>query len=234
MAFWNLSPRTCPVLPASSLRRGGLQRDGIGRLCVQESPRLGQPSARDAPGERGARTRGGLSGDPGKEGAACPLPCTGDPVTWAQRTKMRFAPDPAPPELTKLGRNRGGGKCSNPERFAHGQRRTAQFAYAETRRRQPRSREVAWDSSREEPRERGSPPTLTLSPGKRRRSRPERIHLPSTGGRREVEADSKGFRSTATTEEGTRGRTRKMPPGRRKGHRSRRTSHPQIQSWCAT
>lgn len=140
----------------------------MGRLSVQESSSPGQPPARDAPEERGARTRGGLSGDPGKEEAACPLPGTGDPVTWARRTKMRSAPDPAPLELTKLVRNRGVRECSNPERFAHGQRRTAQFAYAETRRRQPRSWEVAWDSSREEPHERGSPRKLTLAPGKER------------------------------------------------------------------
>mgnify|MGYP006173778603 CR=1 FL=1 len=56
-----------------------------------------------------ARTRGGLSGDSGKEEAVCPLPGTGAPVTWARRTKMRSAPDPAPLEPTKLGRNRGGG-----------------------------------------------------------------------------------------------------------------------------
>ena len=166
------------------------------------------PSARNVPRSRGARTRGGLSGDSGKEEAVCPLPGTGAPVTWARRTKMRSAPDPAPLEPTKLGRNRGGGECSNPERFAHGQRRTAQFAYAETRRRQPRSWEVAWDSSREEPHERGFLTNAHPSTWKRKRlAQCNRLRL-GTGGRGEVEGDSKGFRSTATTEEGTRGRTR--------------------------
>ena len=102
----------------------------------------------------------------------------------------------------------GGWECSNPERFAHGQRRTAQFAYAETRRRQPRSWEVAWDSSREEPHERGFLTNTHPSTWKRKRlAQCNRLRL-GTGGRGEVEGDSKGFRSTATTEEGTRGRTR--------------------------
>ncbi len=56
---------------------------------------------------------------------------------------------------------------------------------------------------------------------------------PSTGGSGEIEMDSKGFRPTATTEEGTQGRTRPTLT-RRQGNRSRRTSHPQIRSWCAT
>jgi hypothetical protein len=212
----------------------GCQRDGIGRLCIQESSSPEQPPARDAPEERGARIRGGLSGDPGKEEAACPLPGTGDPVTWARRTKMRFAPDPEQLELTKLLRQRGGGKCSNPERFAHGQRRTAQFAYAETRRRQPRSREVAWDSSREEPRERGSPRTLTLSP---RREGGLARQGESTFPVREEGERSRRIRKAFVRRQRRKREPEGGPerrPACRQGNRSRRTSHPPIQSWCAT
>ena len=59
-------------------------------------------------GNEEARTRGGLSGDPGKEGQLA-TPSTGDPVTWARRMKMRSTPDPAPPGATVLWGNRGGG-----------------------------------------------------------------------------------------------------------------------------
>lgn len=161
------------------------------------------------------------------------LPSTGDPVTWARRTKMRSAPDPAPLELTKLVRNRGVRECSNPERFAHGQRRTAQFAYAETRRRQPRSWEVAWDSSREEPHERGSPRKLTLAPGKEIVLPRARLLSPY-GSRGRCRG---GFERLSSNGNDGRGNPREDPtdaPARRQGNRPRRTSHPQIQSWCAT
>ena len=69
------------------------------------------------------------------------LPSTGDPVTWARRTKMRDLPVRDRPSL-KAREVPGGWECSNPESFAHGQRRTAQFACAETRRQKPRTWEV--------------------------------------------------------------------------------------------
>ena len=68
--------------------------------------------------------------------------------------------------------------------------------------------EVAWDSSREEPHERGSSRVLTHPLGTER-DLPRAGLRPSTGGRGEIETDSEGFRSTATTEEGAHGRTRR-------------------------
>lgn len=166
-----------------------------GSLPQGTHPRSEEPGHEEAyPGIR--ERKGGTS-----------LPSTGDSVTWARRMNRRSTPLKGSTRASKLGRNRGGRECSSPERFAHGQRRTAQFAYAGTRRRQPRSWEVAWDSSREEPHERGSSRFLTDPPGKER-DLPSAGLVLRTGGRGEVETDSKGFRSTATTEEGTRGRTR--------------------------
>ena len=77
--------------------------------------------------------------------------------------------------------------------------------------------------------------TLTHPPGKEKRlaqvqSTP--VSVREEGG--EVEGDSKGFRSTATTEEGTLGRTRPTASPSTGKTALGETSHPQIQSWCAT
>ena len=168
------------------------------------------PSARNAPRSLGAMTRGGLSGDPGKDRTACsslvlvtrlPGPEGRKCVTSTVRDRPNLNDREVP----------GGWECSNPESFAHGQRRTAQFACAETRRQKPRTWEAdlgfvpGWA-----PRTR----VLTIAhPGsrKRRRDQPHgRTRLSQYQGRGEIETNSKGFRWTATTEERTSGRTRKM------------------------
>jgi len=170
-----------------------------------------------------------------REGAARLSPSTRDPVTWARRKKMRFARIRASPEHKKLGKGRAGWECSTPERFAHGQWRTAQFAYAGTRRR--KSEVVAGRSGIRPGR---TPRTRVLaiahlSGRKRRRLAVEaRLHhqYPRKG------RDCEGLERLSLV----RHRRKRKPPrrtrasahGRREGNCSRRTSHPQIQSWCAT
>lgn len=125
-----------------------------------------------------------------------------------------------------------GRECSSLERFAHGQRRTAQFAYAGTRRRKP---------------SRGRSPGIR--PGKNPMNEDPHESSPIHLERKET---CPAQDSVLVREEGEksrrirkafvqRQRRKREPkggpdrrPARRQGNRSRRTSHPQIQSWCAT
>jgi len=66
------------------------------------------PPARDAPEERGARTRGGLSGDPGKEGAACPFPVLVTRLPGPEGRTGVLPPYEEPPEPSSSGGAFGG------------------------------------------------------------------------------------------------------------------------------
>jgi hypothetical protein len=96
----------------------------------------------------------------------------------------------------------------------------------------PRSWEVAWDSSRvKNPTNEDS--SRNAHPSHLEKKETCLVQIDSvfgTGGRGEVEGNSKGFRSTATTEEGTQGRTRptgekKKKQVRRQGNHSRSKPH---------
>jgi hypothetical protein len=193
------------------------------------------PSARNAPRSLGAMTRGGLSGDPGKDRTACsslvlvtrlPGPEGRKCVTSTVRDRPNLNDREVP----------GGWECSNPESFAHGQRRTAQFACAETRRQKPRTWEAdlgfvpGWAprtrvlttthpgsrKRRRRPASRQDSPLLV--PGKGRgRDELERLSLDGNDGRENLGEDPKdGF---TAVERDT------APGGPRK---------PSIRSWCTT
>ena len=106
LGFLNRSLRTCAASASHEAGAASVMRwDDSASWSPRATSSLSQ-GTRSRSEEAG--TRGGLSGDPGKEGQHV-VPSTGDPVTWARRMKMRSTPDPAPPERQCLGGTEGAG-----------------------------------------------------------------------------------------------------------------------------
>ncbi len=177
-----------------------------------------------------ARTRGGLSGDPGKEGRE-PYSVLVTRLPGPEGRKCVPPPTRRHPSVNAREEPRGR-ECSNPERFAHGQRRTAQFAYAGTRRRKPSRGRSPWIRPGKNPTNEDPHDSSPLVPEKK-----ETCPAQDSVSVREEGEKSRRIRKAFVR----RQRRKREPEGgpdrrlvRRPGNRSRRTSHPQIQSWCAT